>query len=176
MRTTNTKIKLQNYVNNLYSNFLSVAKQVQESRKNPYEIAGWVKKESSDRDILIYRVTATDKYISSFSVLDIYSDDDILMNFSKREIKYISTLAILLYYKKEAKYKIAWESFRNNLDEKIIHFEDRDNHGIIKRSIEQLESEIELIDGLSGKDAFLLGKEVGVRERMKEENYMRDCG
>lgn len=176
MRTTNVRIRFQNYVNNLYSNFLSVAKQVQESRKHPYEISGWIKKESSDRDVLVYRVTATDKYISSFSVLDIYSDDDILMNFSKREIKYISTLAILLYYKKEAKYKIAWESFRNNLGEKVIHFEDRDNSGIIKRTIDQLESEIDLIDSLSGKDAFLLGKEVGVRERIKEENYMRSYG
>lgn len=176
MSTVNVRNKFQNYVNHLYTNFLSVAKQVQESRKNPYEIAGWIKKESHEQDALIYRVTATDKYVACFSVLEIYSDDEILMNFSKMEIKYISTLALLLHYKKEPKYRAVWESFRNNLDEKIIQFEDRDNPGIIKKSINELKTEFELIDGLSSKDAFALGREVGIRERIQEEIFMHNCG
>jgi len=165
--------RFQNYVNNLYTNFLSIAKQVHESRKNPYEIAGWMRKESLEKDILIYRVTATDKYIACFSVLEIYSDDDTLMNFSKMDIKRISSLAILVHYKKEPKYHAVWESFRNNFDEKMIQFQDRDNPGVVKKRIDELETDIAFIDELSSKDAFKLGKEIGIRERIKEESFIR---
>lgn len=174
--TTTVRNRFQNYVNNLYENFLSIAKQVQESRQNPYEISGWIKKESVEKDILIYRVTATDKYIACFSVLEIYSDDDILMGFSKMDIKRISSLAILVHYKKEPKYHTVWESFRNNYDEKMVQFEDRDNLGIVKKRIDELENDVAFIDGLSGKDAFKLGKELGLRERLKEEAFVRSCG
>lgn len=175
MNINNTKSRFQYYVNNLYSNFISIAKQVHESRENPYEISGWVKKNMPEQDVLIYRVTATDKYISSFSVLDIYSNENLLLNFSKKEIKYISTLAVLLHYKKEPKYQLIWESFRVTLDSKVLQFKDRDNSGIIKKSIDDLERDIELIDGMSGADAFRLGKEVGIRERMREERFIREC-
>jgi len=176
MGSINTRNKFQTYVNNIYSDFLSIAREVQESRKNPYEIAGWVKKESHEKDILIYRVTATDKYVSCCTVLEIYSNDQILMNFSRKEIKYISTLALLLNYKMEPKYQMIWESFRNELDEKIVQFRDNDNSSIIKKRIYELEDDIELIDGLSGRDAFELGREVGIRERMKEESFMSNYG
>lgn len=174
MNTMNTKNRFQSYVNNLYSNFLTIAKQVHESRQNPYEIAGWIKKDSNEKDILIYRVTATDKYVVCFSVLDIYSDDDILLNFSKKEIKYISTLAILLQYKKEPKYKLIWESFRSSLDNKILQFVDRDNPGIIKKSINDLERDFNLLDGMSAIDAFRIGKEIGIRERIMEEQIIKN--
>jgi hypothetical protein len=163
---------LQKYLHRLYNNFIELTKEVKKSRENPYQIAGWIKKENKEKDILIYHVTATDKYVSSFSVLEIYQDDSILYQFSKQEIKYISTLALLLYYKKEARYKVIWENFRHNLHEGIIHLKDREKPETMKTNIEQLEKNITLLDALSGHDAYLLGKEMGIKERMQEEEII----
>ncbi len=167
--------KFQAYVNSLHNNFSTIAKEIKTSRESAYEIAGWVKKDKREKDILIYRVTATDKYINNFSVLEIYSDDNLLLNFSKKEIKYISTLAILLNYKTQPKYRLAWESFRNQLDANTVHLIDRDNPGVIKTNIAALEENISIIDGLSSVEAFNIGKEIGIRERMNEELLIRNC-
>lgn len=166
------RIKLQNHVNQLYTNFTAIIKEIKKTREHPYEVASWIKKESREKDILVYRVTATDKYISSFSVLEIYNDDSILLNFSKQEVKYISTLAILLYYKKKPKYQLVWQNFRDQLNNGVIHLANRDKPGIIKTKIEDLEKNIALIDELSGRDAFILGKEVGVTERLREQEII----
>lgn len=166
------KVNFQNYVNRIYSDFFSLIKEVRHSREHPYEIAGWIKKESREKDILVYRITATDKYINSFSVMEIYSDDSVLMNFSKQEIKYISTLAILLHYKKEPKYKLIWQNFRSQLGDGIVHLSDRDKLGIVKAKIRDLEKNIALIDGLNGREAFILGKEVGISERLHEQEVI----
>lgn len=162
----------QKSVRQFYTGFSELVKEVKLARENPYEIAGWVKKEGREKDILVYRVTATDKYISSLSVVEIYSDESILFNFSKKDIKYISTLSILLYYKTDARYQVIWECFRDNLQKEIIHIKDRVNSEIIKTQIDQLEKNISIIDGLEPRDSYNLGKLAGIKERMLEESII----
>lgn len=166
------RINIQGYVTKLCYNFANIVKDAKQSCANPYKIAGWAKKENCKSDVLIYQVTATDKYISAFSVSQIYCDDSILLNFSKKEIKYISTLALLLDYKREAKYSIIWESFREQLHNKIVHLKNRENSSIIIASIDELEKNISIIDGMKGSDAYRLGKEAGIIERMREESII----
>lgn len=169
-----TQKRLQTFANKLFNEFSDIVKEVKETRQHPYEIADWVKREDEKSDILVYRVTATDKYISQFSVSEIYNDNSILFNFSKQEIKYISSLALLIYYKSEPKYQVIWESFRHQLSQGTLHIRDKDKPGVIKTNIDELEKNIAIIDQMSGRDAYLLGKEAGIRERLLEEKLAAD--
>lgn len=165
--------KLQKFATNLISNFSDIVQEVKESREHAYAIAGWTERESVGKDSLIYRVVGTDKYISSFSVVEVYNNDEILLGFSKQEIKYISTLAMLLAYKKSPKYKVVWRGFRESVGGQVIHLSDRDNPGIIKANIEELEKNISILEDMDGKEAFSLGKEVGVICKIKEEEEIK---
>jgi hypothetical protein len=162
----------QNYISKLQSNFSEIASAVKKSRENPYQIAGWINKENREKDVLIYRVTATDKYIDSHTLLEIYSDNAILLNFSKEEIKYISSLAVLLLYKQSPRYQVVWENFRNNIQEDMVKIKDRDKSSFIKTRISEIEKDISLIDKLPSRDAYRLGKEIGIRERILEEEII----
>ncbi len=42
--------------------------------------------------------------VKEVSVSEIYNDNSILFNFSKEDVKYISSLALLIYYKSERKW------------------------------------------------------------------------
>lgn len=160
---------IQQHLNSLLSNFMGIIGDIKKNRKHPYEISNWVSKERREKDILVYRVTATDKYVSTFSVLDIYMNDSILYKFGKQDIKYISTLAVLLHYKKEVKYQVVWRKFRGNLEGDMIHLRDRDKRGMIKTNILELEKNISMIDNMNSHDAYLLGRSSGIREHIREQ-------
>ena len=171
----NRLVKFNKYVSSIYQNISSLIEEVKVSQEHPYSIAAWVEKPSDrDKDILLYHVNGTDKYINHFSVSEIYENDDILMGFSKKEIKYISTLAILTKYKMEPKYSVVWRSFRNSLQNAEVHLKDKFSSKVFKVLISDLEREIKLIDGMSSSDAFVLGKEVGIRERLAEERLIKE--
>ena len=160
--------QFKNYTDSLLSGLSDAVEFVRTSRQYRYELSGWEKGRQREEDRLVFRVTATDKYITTKTVLDIYNEDDLLFGFSPQEIKYISSLAVLLFYKKESRYEIVWRSFRNKLNTSLIKVKDRFFSKHIISEIKELEKDISIIDGMSGRDAFLLGKESATRDIIRE--------
>ncbi len=174
MLTYSTKLKFKKYIHHLVNQFSSILQDTKSRREHAYKIAGWVRGTKIKNDRLIYQVTGTDKFISNFSVLDIYLDDEILLKFSKQDIKYIITLANFLYHR-DARYKIIWEKFENIEDGHSLKILDCEKSNTIKTKIEDLEKNYKIINQLHGRDAFNLGKQLGIRERIREEKFIRSC-
>lgn len=165
--------KIQSFLAKATHELTVAIQEVRRARLYPYEIAGWIKKDDKRNDILVFRVTATDKYISHLSVSDIYHQEDLLSQFSPKEIKYISTLAVCLATKTSVEYDVIWKNFREDRVHDHVHLYNPENARVIKLKLAELEKNLSVLTKLSAQDAFVLGKSAGVQERIKEEEAIR---
>lgn len=157
-------------VNSIYRNFREVVSEVKSSSKNPYKIENWYLNKEDGTDVLVYLINGTDKYCNSHSVMDIFTNNELLFGFSKEEIKLISTLAICHFYKQSPEYEVILNHMTSPIQAAEAHkFHLRstmDTTKIIKVSLEEI-SRGDFIEKLSSVDAYNIGVEIGHQESVK---------
>lgn len=158
---SSTENKTKNYISWLMESMVALLKDAQKQRMFPYRIVDWKKSERHEEDKLVIQVVGKSIFFS-LSPAEIALDDSLISGFSPVDVKAIMTLNFI---SSSPKYKIKYLDFRNDLNEEIIGLQDRDNRGnIVRKKLSDFSAQIDLIDDLSAKDAFLIGRLIGNKE------------
>ena len=151
----------KNYISWLVKSMLSLLKDVQKQRIFPYRIVDWKKSERDKEDQLVIQVVSKNIFFS-LPPSKIAQDDFLLSGFSQVDVKAIMTLNFI---SSSPRYKIKYMDFRNDLNEEIIGFQDRDDKSnIVRKKLSDFAEQMDFVDDLSAKDAFLVGRLIGNKE------------
>lgn len=151
----------KNYISWLMKSVLSLLKDVQKQRVFLYRIVDWKKSECNEEDQLVIQVIGKNIFFS-LPPSKIAQDDSLLSGFSQTDVKAIMTLNFISY---SPKYRIKYMDFRDDLNEEIIGFQDRDDKSnIVRKKLSDFMEQMDFVDDLSAKDAFWVGRLVGNKE------------
>lgn len=130
----------------------------EEPPKPIYRLTDWIKGKVPGDDKVKIQIIGTRNEIT-VKPKDIICDDDIIKGFAPLDVKAIAMLALSI--RKQPKYEIVINEFRNSLNEEIIAIKETGKADLIRKSIQELSNNLDMIDGFSPIDAFNLGRTKG---------------
>jgi len=133
-----------------------------------YRVTDWIKGNSPDRDKIKVHIINTRNELE-LSPKDIINDEDLIEGFSPLDVKTIVMLALSI--RKQPKYEVVVNEFRNSLYNDILTIKDREKSAFIRQSIQELSNNLDMIDGFSPVDAYNIGRVKGEIETL--ESYRK---
>jgi hypothetical protein len=148
---------------NAFSHFSLIVDCIREamlSRQYVYSLSEIKLAHIKEETLLKYCLIGTGKESDYINLLSVYNDDEMLLKFKPHDIKVISTTAILIKNSPE-KYKLAYMQLKAENDDVSVSLENLSSSKRFKIKLSQLIDDLDLLDNLSGKDAFILGERYG---------------
>lgn len=136
-----------------------------------YRLTDWIKGKIPGEDKVKIQIIGTRNEIT-VKPKDIIYDDDIICGFSPLDVKTIAMLALSL--RKQPKYEIVINEFRNALNEEIITIKENGKPELIRKSIQELSNNLDMIDGFSPIDAYNLGRTKGEIEATEHYQMLKE--
>lgn len=139
---------------------LDCIREAIQSRQYIYSLSEIKLAQKKEDATIKFHLVGVGKESESVSLLSIYNNDEMLLKFRPSDIKLISTTAALIQTSQD-KYNVIYMQLKTEKNDFMISLKNVNTSEKFRMKLSQLMTNKALLENISGKDAFMLGKRYG---------------